>query len=88
MVATSGDTGGAVANGFLRVEGVNVVILSASEREREGSQAKTRLERKMEPAFDVCIELLSRNKWRIHPNVAKSVDVVLRGLRETRLECH
>ena len=27
LVATSGDTGGAVANGFLGVEGVNVVIL-------------------------------------------------------------
>ena len=27
IVATSGDTGGAVANGFLGVEGVNVVIL-------------------------------------------------------------
>ena len=27
LVATSGDTGGAVANGFLSVEGVNVVIL-------------------------------------------------------------
>ena len=27
LVATSGDTGGAVANGFLAVEGVNVIIL-------------------------------------------------------------
>ncbi len=30
LVATSGDTGGAVASGFLRVEGVNVVILYPS----------------------------------------------------------
>lgn len=30
LVATSGDTGGAVANGFLNVEGVNVVILYPS----------------------------------------------------------
>lgn len=30
LVATSGDTGGAVANGFLGVEGVNVVILYPS----------------------------------------------------------
>lgn len=30
LVATSGDTGGAVANGFLDVEGVNVVILYPS----------------------------------------------------------
>ncbi|MEJ7677014.1 MAG: hypothetical protein WKG06_03890 [Segetibacter sp.] len=27
LVATSGDTGGAVANGFYDVDGVNVVIL-------------------------------------------------------------
>ena len=27
LVATSGDTGGAVANGFLGVESINVVIL-------------------------------------------------------------
>ena len=30
MVATSGDTGSAVANGFLGVEGVRVVILYPS----------------------------------------------------------
>lgn len=30
LVATSGDTGGAVANGFLKVKGVNVVILYPS----------------------------------------------------------
>ncbi|MFV9551114.1 threonine synthase [Algibacter sp. PT7-4] len=32
LVATSGDTGGAVANGFLDVKGVNVVILYPSEK--------------------------------------------------------
>ena len=32
LVATSGDTGGAVANGFLGVEGVKVVILYPSGR--------------------------------------------------------
>jgi len=31
LVATSGDTGGAVANGFLGVKGVNVVILYPSD---------------------------------------------------------
>ncbi|MFK9866864.1 threonine synthase, partial [Escherichia coli] len=30
LVATSGDTGGAVANGFLGIEGVQVVILYPS----------------------------------------------------------
>ncbi|MBS1627016.1 MAG: threonine synthase [Bacteroidetes bacterium] len=32
LVATSGDTGGAVANGFLGVDGVNVVILYPSKK--------------------------------------------------------
>ncbi|HWI90514.1 MAG TPA: threonine synthase [Flavisolibacter sp.] len=32
LVATSGDTGGAVANGFYNVDGVNVVILYPSEK--------------------------------------------------------
>lgn len=35
LVATSGDTGGAVANGFLGVEGVNVVILYPSGKVSE-----------------------------------------------------
>lgn len=35
LVATSGDTGGAVANGFLGVNGVNVVILYPSEKVSE-----------------------------------------------------
>lgn len=32
LVATSGDTGGAVANGFLKVDGIKVVILYPSKR--------------------------------------------------------
>ncbi len=32
LVATSGDTGGAVANGFFKVEGINVVILYPSKK--------------------------------------------------------
>lgn len=32
LVATSGDTGGAVANGFLNIQGVNVVILYPSKK--------------------------------------------------------
>ncbi|SDG58186.1 threonine synthase [Psychroflexus sediminis] len=35
LVATSGDTGGAVANGFLGVEGINVVILYPSGKVSE-----------------------------------------------------
>jgi threonine synthase len=35
LVATSGDTGGAVANGFLNVEGVDVIILYPSKKVSE-----------------------------------------------------
>ncbi len=58
--------------------GINTVILSAQERVNEQSVSKTRNERKMEPAFDVCVELIGLNKWRLHHNIAASVDVVLR----------
>jgi stage III sporulation protein SpoIIIAA len=58
--------------------GVNTVILSAQERLNERATSKTRNERRMEPAFDVCLELIGVNKWRLHHDVAASVDVVLR----------
>ena len=32
LVATSGDTGGAVANGFYDVDGINVIILYRKEK--------------------------------------------------------
>ena len=69
-----------VLNPHLRdlLGGVNTVILSAQERQTERSASKTRNERRMEPAFDVCVELTGINKWRIHHNIAASVDVVLR----------
>lgn len=57
--------------------GVNTVILSAEERKAANAPSKTRNERRMQPAFDVCIELLGLHKWRIHYNVAAAVDVVL-----------
>eukprot|EP00127_Corallochytrium_limacisporum_P001474 Clim_evm8s58 gene=Clim_evmTU8s58 len=41
------------------VGGVQKVILSAGERQKEGAVTKTRLERVQEPAFQVVIELLS-----------------------------
>lgn len=72
-----------IANPHLRdlLGGVNTVILSAQEREQEQSKSKTRNERNMEPAFDVCLELIGINRWRLHHNVAASVDVVLRHVR-------
>jgi stage III sporulation protein SpoIIIAA len=66
--------------------GVNVVILSAHEREREGAASKTRRERRTPPAFDVCIELRQLREWRVHHNVDAAVDVILRGMHEV-VEC-
>lgn len=73
-----------IVNPHLRdlLGGVNTVILSAQEREHEQSKSKTRNERKMEPAFDVCLELIGINRWRLHHDVAAAVDVVLRHLGE------
>jgi stage III sporulation protein SpoIIIAA len=44
--------------------GVNTVILSAMERLHEQAPSKTRNERRMNPAFDICIELIGLHKWR------------------------
>ncbi len=62
--------------------GVNTVILSAQERAEDGCSSKTRNERRMEPAFDVCVELTRTNEWRVHRNIGKAVDVVLRQMGE------
>lgn len=45
-------------------------------RQRGG---KTRQERRTTPAFQVVVELLSPTQWRIHLDVAASVDAVLDG---------
>ncbi|MEM8928961.1 MAG: threonine synthase [Bacteroidota bacterium] len=66
LVATSGDTGGAVANGFLGVDGVNVVILYPSGKvsdiqERQLTtlgQNITALE--VEGTFDDCQHMVKR----------------------------
>ena len=52
LVATSGDTGGAVANGFLGVEGVKVVILYPSGKVSE-IQEKQLTTRQNITAFEV-----------------------------------
>ncbi|MFC4723589.1 threonine synthase [Geojedonia litorea] len=66
LVATSGDTGGAVANGFLGVEGVNVVILYPSGKvsdiqEKQLTTLKkniTALE--VDGVFDDCQDMVKR----------------------------
>ena len=39
--------------------------------------SKTRTERKGLPAFSCLVEVLSHTTWRVHPNVAASVDALL-----------
>ena len=40
---------------------------------------KTRTERKGAPAFSTLVEMLSQDRWRVHHNVAQSVDALLAG---------
>lgn len=64
LVATSGDTGGAVANGFLGMEGINVVILYPSGKVSEIQERQlttlgeniTALE--VDGAFDQCQDMV------------------------------
>lgn len=66
LVATSGDTGGAVANGFLGVKGVNVVILYPSEKVSDIQEKQlttlgqniTALE--VDGVFDDCQDMVKR----------------------------
>ncbi|MDX1662332.1 MAG: R3H domain-containing nucleic acid-binding protein [Candidatus Promineifilaceae bacterium] len=60
------------------VGGIESVTLSDEEARRRGTQ-KTVLERRAPPTFDVLIEIQERQRVLVHPDVASSVDAVLRG---------
>ncbi|WP_424494417.1 threonine synthase [Salinimicrobium sp. GXAS 041] len=66
LVATSGDTGGAVANGFLGVQGIDVVILYPKGKVSEIQEKQlTRLGQnitalEVEGAFDECQQMVKR----------------------------
>jgi energy-coupling factor transporter ATP-binding protein EcfA2 len=57
---------------------IESVTLSDEEARRRGTQ-KTVLERRSPPTFDVLIEIQTRDRLAIHPDVAASVDAMLRG---------
>ncbi len=59
------------------VGGIESVTLSDEEARRRGTQ-KTVLERRAPPTFDVLIELQTRHRLAIHPDVAAAVDAHLR----------
>eukprot|EP00798_Chlamydomonas_sp_ICE-L_P011096 gene11096-18711_t len=45
-----------------------------------GGRSKTKLERSGPPAFTALIEVLGKNRWRVHLDLAESVDLLLKGL--------
>jgi stage III sporulation protein SpoIIIAA len=60
------------------VGGIESVTLSDEEARRRGTQ-KTVLERRSPPTFDVLIEIQDRDRVSVHPDVAASVDTLVRG---------
>ncbi len=59
------------------VGGIQSVTLGDEEARRRGSQ-KSVLERKAPPTFDIAVEMLERQRWVVHENVAETVDSLLR----------
>lgn len=60
------------------IGGIQSVTLGDDEARRRGTQ-KSILERKAPPTFDIAIEMLERQRWNVHEDVAISVDTLLRG---------
>lgn len=69
------------------IGGIHAVTLSDDEAKRRGSQ-KTVLERKAPPTFDVLIEIQEKEQVAVHHDVAKTVDLWLRGIQsEPEVRC-
>jgi len=64
------------------IGGIQYVTLSDDEAKRRGTQ-KSILERKAYPAFQIGIEINSRDSWTIHTNIENSVDFLLQGQNPT-----
>ncbi len=60
------------------VGGIQSVTLGDDEARRRGTQ-KSILERKAPPTFEIAIEMLERQRWVIHEDVAITIDTLLRG---------
>ncbi|MGI8871251.1 MAG: R3H domain-containing nucleic acid-binding protein [Candidatus Limnocylindria bacterium] len=60
------------------VGGIQTVTLGDEEARRRGTQ-KSVLERKAPPTFDVLVEIVERDRFIVHRNVAETVDAILRG---------
>ena len=60
------------------VGGIQAVTLSDEEARRRGTQ-KTVLERKAPPTFDILVEIQSRERLAVYPDIAQVVDRLLSG---------
>jgi len=60
------------------IGGIQSVTLGDEEARRRRTQ-KSVLERKAPPTFDVVVEIQSRDRVMVHPDVADTVDALLRG---------
>ena len=60
------------------IGGIQYVTLGDEEAKRRGS-AKSILERKTPPTFDIAVEIHDSQTWVIHDNIENSVDLLLRG---------
>ena len=60
------------------VGGIQAVTLGDEEARRRRTQ-KTVLERAAEPTFAMAVEMHSRHLWHVHRDVARTVDMLLRG---------
>ena len=60
------------------VGGIQSVTLGDEEARRRGCQ-KSVLERKAPPTFEIAVEMLERDRWVIHEDVAATVDRLLRN---------
>ena len=60
------------------IGGIQSVTLGDEEARRRRTQ-KSVLERKAPPTFDVVVEIQSRDRVTVHPDVADTVDALLRG---------
>ncbi len=58
------------------VGGIQSVTLGDEEAKRRGCQ-KTILERKAPPTFETAIEMLERQEWNVHQDVAYTIDILL-----------
>ncbi|MCX5726163.1 MAG: AAA family ATPase [Candidatus Saganbacteria bacterium] len=60
------------------VGGIQTVILGDEEAKRRHTQ-KAVLERKAPPTFDIAVEISKRDTFAIYSDVAKAIDIYLRG---------